>query len=225
MEAIRKPRNQWPAFGTLLVRDGAVTAEQLEQRARGAARARPDRRLGEILLEKGFVDPDARSRASSPSSTSSSSSSSTSSRSTSTAALLLPESLARRYRALPIRFLDDGYVLVAVADPTNVMFSDELRLAVGMPIRICVAAPETIEAAITTLNDAAAGPDRGVRQRRPGDARTPRAFSTSTTTRRPSSSSTGRSRTRSTSAPPTSTSPRSSAGSTCASGSTASCAS
>jgi hypothetical protein len=35
-------------------------------------------------------------------------------------ALLLPEGLARRYRALPIWFLDDGYVLLAVADPTNV---------------------------------------------------------------------------------------------------------
>ena len=30
MEAVRKPRNQWPALGTLLVRDGAVTSEQLE---------------------------------------------------------------------------------------------------------------------------------------------------------------------------------------------------
>ena len=71
------------------------------------------------------------------------------------AALLLTEILSRRYRALPVRFLDDGSILVAVADPTNVMFSDELRLAVGMPIRICVAAPETIDSAITMVNDPA----------------------------------------------------------------------
>ena len=64
------------------------------------------------------------------------------------AAHLLPSFLARRYRALPIAFLDDGCVLIAVADPTNVMFSDELRLAIGMPVRICVAAPDAIEAAI-----------------------------------------------------------------------------
>ncbi len=69
--------------------------------------------------------------------------------------MLLPENLARRYRALPIRFLDDGYVLVAVADPTNVMFSDELRLALGMPVRVCVASPDAIELAITKLNDGA----------------------------------------------------------------------
>lgn len=156
MEAIRQPRNQWPAFGTLLVRDGAVTAEQLET-ALALQRARPGRRLGEILLDEGFVTSVAVSRvlaeqhelefieldyASIDIS----------------AALLLTESLARRYLALPVRFLDDGYVLVAVADPTNVMFSDELRLAVGMPIRICVAASETIESAIRMVNDPASAP-------------------------------------------------------------------
>ena len=63
------------------------------------------------------------------------------------AAMLLPENLARRYRAVPIRFLEDGYVLVAVADPTNVMFSDELRLALGMPVQVCVASPRRDRAA------------------------------------------------------------------------------
>ena len=150
MEAIRKPRNQWPALGTLLLRDGAVTEAQLE-RALELQRAQPERRLGEILIEQGFVAPgaisrvlaeqhelafvDLDSRAVDP-----------------TAALLLPETLARRYRALPIEFLDDGYLLVAVADPTNVMFSDELRLAVGMPVRICVSPPDAIETAITVVN-------------------------------------------------------------------------
>jgi type II secretory ATPase GspE/PulE/Tfp pilus assembly ATPase PilB-like protein len=69
------------------------------------------------------------------------------------AALLLISFLARRYRALPIRFLDDGSVLIAVADPTNVMFSDGLRLATGMAVRICVAAPDAIEAAIVSVID------------------------------------------------------------------------
>ncbi len=156
MEAVRNPRNQWPALGTLLVRDGAVTPEQLEQ-ALIKQRDRPDQRLGEILLEEGFVTPVAISRVLAeqhelefvdldmPSIDPS-------------AALLLTESLSRRYRAVPIRFLEDGSVLVAVADPTNVMSSDELRLAVGTPVRICVASPESIELAITTLNDPASVP-------------------------------------------------------------------
>jgi len=150
MEAVRKPRNQWPALGTLLVRDGAVTSEQLES-ALTVQRLKPELRLGEILLEQGVVTPLAISRVLAeqhelefieldvPSIDIA-------------AALMLPESLARRYMALPIRFLDDGFVLIVVADPTNVMFSDELRLAVGMPVRICVAAPDAIEAAISKLN-------------------------------------------------------------------------
>ena len=153
MEAVRKPRNQWPALGTLLVRDGAVTSEQLET-ALTVQRLRPELRLGEILLEQGFVTPLAISRVLAEQhdlefvdldheSIEAE------------AALLLPASLARRYRALPIRFLEDGYVLIAVADPTNVMFSDELRLAIGMPVRICVAGPDAIEAAILKVNDRA----------------------------------------------------------------------
>ncbi len=153
MEAIRQPRNQWPAFGALLVRNESVTPQQLDQ-ALAIQANRPDRRLGEILLDEGFVTSSAISRvlaeqheleymeldyASIDMA----------------AALLLTEILSRRYRAIPVRFLDDGSILVAVADPTNVMFSDELRLAVGMPIRICVAAPETIDSAITMVNDPA----------------------------------------------------------------------
>ncbi len=151
MEAVRKPKNQWPALGTLLVRDGAVTPEQLES-ALTLQRLRPELRLGEVLLEMGAATSAAISRVLAeqhelefveldvPSIDIA-------------AALMLPESLARRYMALPIRFLDDGCVLIVVADPTNVMFSDELRLAVGMPVRICVAAPDAIADAISKLND------------------------------------------------------------------------
>src|SRR5205085_10450550 len=73
------------------------------------------------------------------------------------AAMMLPENLARHYQALPIRMSEDGSILIAVADPTNVVFADELRLAIGMPMRLCVAAPESIEAAIVRVyQDAAA---------------------------------------------------------------------
>jgi type IV pilus assembly protein PilB len=144
-------RNRWPALGTLLVRDGAVTPEQLEL-ALAEKDLKPELRLGEILVSNGYASRSAVSRvlaeqyemefveldfASIEIE----------------AAMLLPENLARRYRALPVRIMEDGYVLVAVADPTNVMFSDELRLALGMPVRVCVASPDAIELAITKLND------------------------------------------------------------------------
>jgi type IV pilus assembly protein PilB len=52
---------------------------------------------------------------------------------------LLPEKLARRYDALPVKFLSEGVVLVAVSDPTNVVASDDLRLALGLHVRLAVA--------------------------------------------------------------------------------------
>jgi len=61
---------------------------------------------------------------------------------------LLPERFARRYAALPIRFLGEDVVLVAVADPGNVRTSDELRLALGLNIRLTVAAPDDLEQTI-----------------------------------------------------------------------------
>ena len=148
MEAARSP---WPALGTLLVRDGAIAPEQLE-RALEEKRANPKRRLGEILveqgattraqiarilaeqheldyieLEEGVIEADA--------------------------AGLLPENLARRYNAVPVRFLGDGSILVAVADPTNVMFSDDLRLALGVPVTVGVASSDAIERAITRVHE------------------------------------------------------------------------
>ena len=150
MEAARNP---WPALGTLLVRDGVITAEQLEF-ALAAKRRSPELRLGEILVEHGYctkaqvaivlaeqheleyvhvtlesIDLEAAS--------------------------LLSENLARRYCAIPVRFDEDGNVLVAVADPSNVMFSDELRLALGVPVRIGISTKDAIEVAIGRLHEGA----------------------------------------------------------------------
>jgi type IV pilus assembly protein PilB len=148
---VEAARNPWPALGTLLVRDGAVTPEQLE-RALEEKRRTPDKRLGEILVEHGattraqiarilaeqheleYIELDQGSIEIE-------------------AAGLLPENLARRYLAVPVRFLDDGSVLVAVADPTNVLFSDELRLALGVPVRVGVASADAIDRAIGRVHE------------------------------------------------------------------------
>jgi type IV pilus assembly protein PilB len=150
VEAARSP---WPALGTLLVRDGVITPEQLEA-ALVAKRGAPQRRLGEILVDQGaatqaqvaavlaeqhelpFIELGQ-------------------STIESDAAGLLPEKLARRYTAIPVRVLEDGAVLVAVADPTNVLFSDELRLALGVPVRVAVAPEDQIQLAIARFFDGA----------------------------------------------------------------------
>ncbi len=60
------------------------------------------------------------------------------------AAGLLSEALARRYGAIPVRFLEDGAVLVAVNDPTNVVAADDLRIALGVTVRVGVASARAI---------------------------------------------------------------------------------
>jgi type IV pilus assembly protein PilB len=54
------------------------------------------------------------------------------------AATLLPEGVARRYDAMPVR-VENGTLVVAVADPTNILAHDDLRLALGTDMRIVVA--------------------------------------------------------------------------------------
>ncbi|MGN6588361.1 MAG: GspE/PulE family protein [Solirubrobacterales bacterium] len=68
------------------------------------------------------------------------------------AANLIPVGTARRYRALPVGFVDKQNLLVAMSDPTNVLAVDDIQLATGLDCRVAVAAEEDIEALITRLN-------------------------------------------------------------------------
>jgi MshEN domain len=134
MLAAQKPA--WLPLGALLVREGLITSEQLElalidQHGTGL-------RLGELLVQWGWVDSTAISRALAeqyeldfvdlesvefePA-----------------AVARLSARDARRYDAIPIRFLEDGRMLVAVADPTDVGACDELRSLLGAAIRLVVA--------------------------------------------------------------------------------------
>ena len=145
MEAAPHP---WPALGALLLRDGALSVEQLEQAL--VENRSSGQRLGEFLVDSGLVTATQVSRVLAeqhelpfvdlnhePVDLG--------------AAGLLPESLAQRYSAIPIRFLDDGTILVAVADPTDVVASDDLRIALGAPVRVAVASPVAIEKAIARI--------------------------------------------------------------------------
>ena len=119
----------WLPLGALLVREGLISNEQLElalmdQQGTGL-------RLGELLVQWGWVESAAISRALAeqyelefldldaadidPA-----------------AVLRLPARDARHYDAIPVRFLDDGRLLVGVADPTDVGLCDELRSKLGV---------------------------------------------------------------------------------------------
>ena len=65
--------------------------------------------------------------------------------------MLLPKELAARYQAVPVRFLSEDLLLVAVADPTDVGRADDLRLALGHNVRLAVSEPADLERTIKRL--------------------------------------------------------------------------
>ncbi|HWL49344.1 MAG TPA: ATPase, T2SS/T4P/T4SS family [Acidimicrobiia bacterium] len=68
------------------------------------------------------------------------------------AANLISVNTARRYRALPVGFVDEETLLVAMADPTNVLAVDDIQIATALDCRVAVAAEEDIESLIGRLN-------------------------------------------------------------------------
>jgi type IV pilus assembly protein PilB len=64
-----------------------------------------------------------------------------------TATALLPEALARRYRALPIGERD-GKLLVAMSDPANVYALDDIRTITGRDVQPVVATANDVERTI-----------------------------------------------------------------------------
>jgi type IV pilus assembly protein PilB len=133
-------------LGELLVHAGRLSRQHLQE-ALAEQQARPGQRLGEILVERGFASTKVVAQALAqqhglefvdlarveiePA-----------------AANLLPEQFARRAQVLPVRFVADDLVLVAVADPTNLTTADDLRLALGINIALGVADASALEGTI-----------------------------------------------------------------------------
>jgi type IV pilus assembly protein PilB len=67
------------------------------------------------------------------------------------AAALFPVALARRYMAVPVGYLDQRTLLVAAADPANVLAVDDIQMATGLDCRIAVAARSDVEALLSRL--------------------------------------------------------------------------
>lgn len=141
-----------PQLGALLLRERLLTTEQLEQAL--AEKDVTGARLGEIAVANGWAAPGTIARL--------------------LAeqhgldyvdlgsieldykvAALLPEHYARRYEALPIALLDDGTIFVAVADPTSVVASGILHIALGPGVRLAVASSADLHAALSRVHGVA----------------------------------------------------------------------
>jgi type IV pilus assembly protein PilB len=67
------------------------------------------------------------------------------------AAAMIDGEKARRYRTVPIAFLADRTLLVATADPANLLALDDITMATGYEVRRAVASPQHIDALIEQL--------------------------------------------------------------------------
>jgi type IV pilus assembly protein PilB len=65
---------------------------------------------------------------------------------------LIPAQAARRLEAVPIGRAEDGRVMVAIADPSNVLALDDLKLMTGHEVQPVVASREDIAAVIGRMN-------------------------------------------------------------------------
>ena len=68
------------------------------------------------------------------------------------AANLLSVSAARRYRAIPVGYVNHETLLLAIADPANVLAVDDIQMMTGLHCRVAVAAEDDIDSLIGRMN-------------------------------------------------------------------------
>src|SRR5258708_11626949 len=68
------------------------------------------------------------------------------------AANLVSTNVAKRYQAVPVAFADKRTLLVAMADPSNVLAVDDIAIMTGHEVRVAVAPPDDIAGLISRLD-------------------------------------------------------------------------
>ena len=132
-------------LGTLLVQQGLITEAQLDAAVK--AQQGSGKQIGRVLIEQGAISEtdlvralarqvgldfiDLSEHTIAPS-----------------VAGQIPENLARRYQALPVAWDDDGRLVVAMADPSNVFAVDDIRAITGAEVATVVATAGQLQDAI-----------------------------------------------------------------------------
>jgi type IV pilus assembly protein PilB len=68
------------------------------------------------------------------------------------AANLVASNAAKRYQAVPVAFVNKRTVLLAMADPSNVLAVDDVAIMTGYEVRVAVASPEAIADLISRMD-------------------------------------------------------------------------
>jgi type IV pilus assembly protein PilB len=64
---------------------------------------------------------------------------------------LIRSETAKRYQAVPVGYADDGTLLLAMADPTNVLTIDDVAMMTGRRVRVAAASVEDLNLLLTRL--------------------------------------------------------------------------
>ncbi len=64
---------------------------------------------------------------------------------------LIRAETAKRYQAVPVGYTDDGTLLLAMADPTNVLTIDDVAMMTGRRVRVAAASVEDLNLLLTRL--------------------------------------------------------------------------
>jgi type IV pilus assembly protein PilB len=149
LEAIvRSQRTSKLRLGDILKEMGLVTDEQVESAIGRQKETR--KRLGQLLLEDGVVTQLDLTKALAKK-FGVSFLDLTATRFDGAATAYIDEKLARRYGAVPVRFLDDNTLLVAMIDPQNLPAQEDLAIITGFPIQPAIASEEDVFGAIARL--------------------------------------------------------------------------
>lgn len=145
---IRSRRSSKLRVGDIVEEMGVCTREQVE--AAVAVQKETGQRLGHVLVEQGAVTEEALTRALAKKFGVSYLDLATT-RFDPSAAAYMDEKLARRYGAVPVRFLDDNALLVAMVDPQNLPAQEDLAIITGFPIQPAIASEEDVFTAIAKV--------------------------------------------------------------------------
>src|ERR1700678_3652432 len=64
---------------------------------------------------------------------------------------LIRSETAKRYQAVPVGYTEDGTLLLAMADPTNVLTIDDVAMMTGRRVRVAAASVEDLNLLLTRL--------------------------------------------------------------------------
>ncbi len=145
---VRSQRTSKLRLGDILKEMGLVTDEQVELALSRQKETR--KRLGQLLIDDGIVTQLDLTKALAQK-FGVSFLDLTATRFDGAASAYIDEKLARRYGAVPVRFLDDNTLLVAMVDPQNLPAQEDLAIITGFPIQPAIASEEDVFGAIARI--------------------------------------------------------------------------